>query len=356
MAKDKTLLIILAIGALLVLGGVVTIPNLSQAAPPPEEGSEPGAPLYIDDNQGDAATLYIDTYTGEWGAQGAKTEILPVYTLEGDDGDVPVNDVEANSTTRVVVGDSGTAFCTGATYYCDPEDYDVGGEVDSVELKGYTAVATTDLVITAYDEDGTTALTADDGTNNTADYAGGNRAADEEYTYYIKLKVNTANKAFMLGAIATSACGAEIDDFTLEENGWKEVACPKALSGAAVAQYDDGNESTTCSWDNCYVPTSDADGAVCNYGGCYIPMFEFDSIKYQFVLDTDDSTQPSANGDSYAAVGFVDSGFEKDKDNNDETARLWYQGTTEDPAGVGIDESVDTTMTGLDVAVTIEPQ
>lgn len=297
-------------------------------------------------DKGEDATVYWSAYSGSWGGADSKTEVYPVFTIVSN-GVTIVSDAAANTTTKMAVGDRATLYCTGATYYCDPVDFLVQKKTFNLnDIKAYTVIGTADAEITAYDEDGTTALTADDSSNNTADYAGGSLGAGETYMYHIKYKVAVKDEVSRLKAILTYYCGGEIDDFTLEENAWKEDDVPSGDLDTAFTHYDDINETTSCYIKHAYIPTD----------GNYIELQEWDYVKYQFLLDTDDSTGPSANGDSYCGAIFVDEGCEFDKSGN--VVCDWYKhDDSADPDDVGLSEAVVTSgYNGLDVGVCIEPQ
>lgn len=319
-------------------------------------GTQPGSltkttvPQTISGDYPDAATLTLNAYVGSHGEEGARTEKYPVYTIlkHSNGGKITiVNDAVANSTTGIVEGDTVDIYCTGASYYCDPVlNYRVKGVSDTVEIKAYSVAATSDLVIKAYDED-ENALTADDNANNTADYAGGDVAATDMQEYYVKISQTGANKNFWLFGICTYMVGDEADDIELVDSNWKKVSVPDKLDSATITHYDDINTSTAeKGFRKCYEPKD----------GKPIRMTENkDTGKLKFVFDSDDTTQPTANGDTYFGVSIVDGSYSVDKDGNINFG-FYMDDDTEDPAGVGIDESVDTTFNGLDVAVAIEPQ
>lgn len=303
---------------------------------------------------GRASAIEIDAFTGEHGKEGGKTEVYPTLTVQDNTGALLVNDLaDANFTSAT--GDSMVVYCTGATYYCDlPEAaFGVVSEAETFELDAYTVVGTADLVLVAYADDGITALTADDSVNNTADYAGGALGAGQDYAYYIELQNFVADETFRLGAVATYYCGAEVDDFYMTESqsdaaaDFEEVSCPKALSGASYTIDDDTLTNTTCSVKHCYEPK----------GVDYIQLLEWEKTgKLQFIFEADDTTGPTANGDTYIGAIFMDAAW--DKNGAGTPTHGWYMPDdgTEDPGAVGLDENPETTFNGLDVAVCIEPQ
>jgi len=294
---------------------------------------------------GATSTVTFNAYEGEWSGVGSKTEVYPEYTIIDQNSKIVVNDVAVNSTTTFGVGDSGTVYATGSDQYFDPHRFVVGKQAETVELLVYSILATSNLVTSAYD-DNEDALTADNNVNNTADYAGGN-IGNGDTTYYIKLKNNVKDKVFRLGAILTYYCGGEADDFTLQENGWELTDVPSGVLGDTFTLYDDGNASTSCSFKHAYVPV----------GEKYIELQEFDDTgKMKFVFDPDDTTEPTANGDTYFGVTFVDYACEKSA--GGAVICDWYKHDTDsDPGDVGLDEAPEVSgYKGLTVGVTIEPQ
>jgi hypothetical protein len=274
------------------------------------------------------------------------------------DGDKVIDDSTTNSTTSVSQEDTVSVFGTGTSYYFDPElSYTIakGKTTPVINMDAYSVVATTDMVITAYADDGVTALTADDHDNNTADYAGGNIGAGENYQYVFKIKNNVADKTWRLGTILVGHCGGEADDHELLGTydgsnadlrgiSWTEVSLPPGKLGDTVAIYDDTNASTSCSWKRAYVPSGD-----------FVDIYEWEWIKVQTNFDSDDTTQPSANGDSYIVLGHADYSCETWEDGT-VACDFYKHDKNNDPADIGVDESLDSTMGGLDIAVIIEPQ
>jgi len=305
-----------------------------------------------------SVTLTLERFTGEHGNAGGQTPVTTTNTVVRERGNSKIlNDVSTNSTTSVVLNDVVSLYGTGSSFYVDPVmNHKIEKTADTIEANAYTVVATTDLVIECYQKNAITALTADDNANNTADYAGGALGAGEDYKYFCQLTNNVADKTFRLGAILTGYCGDEADEFELlntkegstnkiEDSEWKEATIPSGNLKNSINQRDDVNASTGCSWKHAYVPK----------GSNYVDLHEWDYIKSRFNFEADDTTGPTANGDTYIAVGYVDYGCERDL--TGDVVCSWYRHNTNgDPADVGIDESIDTTMTGLDVAVTIEPQ
>ena len=302
-------------------------------------------------NFGESSTVGLNAFTGSWGDQGSETEVNPAYTIFDSTNAKIINDAAANSTSTTV-GETLDIYGTGSSYYVDPKlDYLVKTEAPTIsDIKAYTIADTTDLVITAYDKE-KDALTADDNATNTADYSGGDMVADDEEVFYLKLEQTGTDDVFDLFAICTYAIGAEVDSFEMDlnvESDWVLAnKVPEALKDASIALTDDTGASTTeKGYDDCYVRK---DGKPLRL------TKNQDTGKIKFILDTDDSSAPTANGDSYFGASFMDGSYETDEDGN-----IFYDfyshDNSEDPASVGLDESADTTFNSLDVAVAIEAQ
>ena len=294
---------------------------------------------------GNAATLYIDAYTGSWGGVATKTEVAPSYTIQDSTGQVIVADTTADSLASYV-GESIDIYGTGASYYFDPvKGYQINNAAPRVAVEVYAIPTTANMDVIVYDETGSNALTADDHDNNTADYAGGDLGAGETYTYYAKFETKVVDRTFRLGAICTFYCGGEVNNFALEESNWIEVNVPNGKLTDTFTMKDDTNISTACSYKKCYVP-SNAD---------YVELGQWDDVKYEFLIDTDDSTAPSANGDSYVGAVFLDYGCEVEA--GGDVVCDWYKhDANNDPGEIGLDENPETAPYGLDCSFGLEPQ
>ena len=302
---------------------------------------------------GKAATLHYSAFSGTWSGADSKTEVYPALTIEkiSDDGTstIIVDDTASNSTTQVSTGDKGKVTCTGAAYYCDPAEFDITAEIETLSpsIKAYPAVATTDLVITCYDADtSSVALTEDDNATNNADYNGGNIGGDENNEYVCQLKNTATDKVFRLGAIFTFYCGDNIQDYTLEESDWTSVKIPSGDLTKTFNLLNDSGTTTACSIKHIYVPA----------GQDYIEFLEWESTdKLSFVVDAT-ASEPTENSGNYGGALFVDYGCEQDKEGK--TVCGWYRpNANADADDIGINEGVIASgFNGLDVGYTIEFQ
>jgi hypothetical protein len=204
------------------------------------------------------------------------------------------------------------------------------------------------MQVKVYDEDAN-ALTADDNANNTADYAGGS-VGTSKVEYRIDFKEVSANKNFQLGAFATFYCGDEIDDYYLNGGqGWSSMGDVPDKMDASFSLYDDTNASTTCYWKHIYAPSSSI--MMGDEASDVTGMKQ--TVSLMTTLDPDDSTGPSANGDSYFGGIFLDSSYDLDLT----TLSVYKAGdSVEDPGAIGLDENPESTYSGLQIAYAVEPQ
>ena len=341
---------ILLVGVLWYYGAFSGVTGFAAGA----DGRDSDKPVVTEEKTA-SVTLTLDAYTGEHGKAGSQTEVYPTRTVTKN-GNKIVNDAGANSTTSVNLHDTVDSYLTGSSYYGDPVmDFPIDDTTPVLEDNAYTVVATTDIVMSAYQDDGTTALTADDNDNNTADYAGGSIGAGETYNYVIKIKNNVADKTWRLGAIYLGYGGDEVDDFKmlgtydgrtqeLRNVEWKEASLPAGVMQTSQLHYDDTNASQSVGWKRAYVPTTG-----------YIDMHEWDWIKIETSFEADGTTQPTANGDTYIMVGHADYSCNPAK--SGEVVCDWYNHDDDnDPGDIGVDENPETTTNGLDIVTTIEPQ
>lgn len=325
------------------MGGVFA--GLTGAAP---LTAAPGATgqattLLLNDNEGDQVTIGINAFTGPWGEDQTETEVFPVWTVLDHNGEKIINDATANTTTGIV-GKSVSLYCTGAAFYCDALVDESVEDASAKSVNAYAASALANLQVRVFDEDDNV-LTADDNANNTADYAGGNFVADETKEFRVNFENRDADNTFDLGMICTwYPSGQEVDDVEISLSGWSESMIPETLRDASITARDDGNASTTSTFKHCYTPNAGV-----------VRLNEFDEIDVPLQIDTDDSTQPTANGDSHIGITFFDTAYSVDGSGAIVRGPFMDDGT-EDPGAVGIDESGDTTFNGLQIAAQVELQ
>jgi len=193
----------------------------------------------------------------------------------------------SGATANGSIGDVLTTYGGGTTYYGDMQTFCLDKARPPIELSVHTIVDDTDMVITGYQDDGTSALTT--GTTDEEDYEIA-LGANEDYTFYLKLKTNVANKMFRLGGICTIANG-DVDKCDLNEAGWSQGLVPSFMSNTNVAYNDSLALNLTGGYEKCWYPSTPVD------------MHQWDSVKYQFLISSDSSGTDAQDGASATATG-----------------------------------------------------
>ena len=339
----------LAIGLLVVgflMGGLTGLGQLSLGGTD-TAGTSGGTGTVNNFRTGASSTVTLNSFTGTWGGLSSKTEVYTNYHLLDQTGAVLVNDVNANTST-MAVGDSGTLYCTGGDFYCDKTTFSVSKEsqTQDIQAKQIATVANMDVVV--YDNTGSTALTADSNASATNDYSSADMGAGETDVIYVKFQNKVADRTFRLGAILTWECDAgtttKIDDFTLTESGWKEVALPSGDLQDTFRQDNSTDSNVECHYKHAYVPSSSS----------FIELSEWDYIKVQMTIDADDSNAPAVEDNAFVGGTFVDYGC-----NPDSTGAVicdWYNhDTNNDPDDIALDDAViATNFDGLNTGFSID--
>jgi hypothetical protein len=313
------------------------------------DDSSPISPQGTNPNQvesGKAAILGFSAFTGEWGLAGAKTEVYPTLTGKDDKGATLINDATANSTSTST-GRTISLWETGASYFFEPVTCVVNEETDTCDdIQTYARPATSNINITVYDSNTCgTVMTQDDNGNNTGDYAIA-MGAGENKQVCAKISNAVADKTLFLAAIYTYYCGDEVEDVTLSDSDWVSVSIPSGNMQKTWLAYDDSNETASCSIKHVYVPSA----------GAYKKMNEWGEIYVKPVLSSDDSTAPTANGDSYVGWGIMDYGCESDN-SGVVHCDFYKHDTSASSDDVGFDENAVTTGNrGGNTGVEIELQ
>jgi len=301
---------------------------------------------------GKASTVTLNSYDQE---ANSETEVYPEYYVVNSAGDKLLNGIVAN-TTSTTVGEVISVYGSGedATYYLDiKKDFTVLTEAPTMSLEAHTIVTETNLAITGYD-DALNGLTADDSSNNTADYNLGNYGADESNSISLKFRNGQANSLMQLGAICVG-WGGDVDEIKLTESGWYKDGrgVPKELDDATVSHKNDTNQAQTVDWKECYVPYS-ATFASTSSEDRVVEFHQYDDQYFEFEVVAG-STAPTADTGDVAIVGFFDIANEKGKDG------LMYfdyfvHDDNEEVTDVGLSEDSTANAYGLDTAVALELQ
>jgi len=262
-------------------------------------------------------------------------------------GNGPENYIGATTDTSdaeisgFTVGDTIYMYCGGSTYYGEPvEGVCVESQRQPLSINAHTIVGESDMQVTAYDDTGSTTLSAGD--TGDADYKMTQGAGGED-AIYIKLKVNVANKAYQVCAWGVAEL-TNITDVTPQdvESTYTQVFTPTHMESIAIVT----NSTTT--------KTQTKDYTIYKFASPIL-LHEWDSIKEQFVVEASDTNDPlgfvtGTNDDAGFAIIAKDCAYARGDDGR---AHLdFYQHDTSE-GDVGLDET-ETSPAGKQVGVLIE--
>ena len=165
----------------------------------------------------------------------------------------PASD-DTNDTVTTIPEDTVLTFYGGdATYYLNPlinREIDVG---DKVTLYGATIQTEANMVITVYDDTGSTALSA--ATNTTCHDYKATLGEGQIETVYIKLSNNGADGNFNVKAICTGVEGTNMASMEIVGSDWTKGYEPIFIEDGAVpvTPLDDGTATVNGDYGNCYV-------------------------------------------------------------------------------------------------------
>ena len=257
------------------------------------------------DNVGKAATIPVNAYDQESNTPySAAVDINPVdFYRNGNDAInhvVTTTDTTAYSLTGLNVGDTIYVYGGSATYNLDSiEGMCITTVGFPLSMSGHAIATESDMEAKLY---------ADSGSNN--ELSSGT-ASEDDYTvalganaeedFYLKLKVNTANKAFQLGGIATAKFH-NITSVEVISSNFNKIATPKYLEGISVLVNE--SSSATISEDyTVYKRTTP------------LMLHEWESIEVKIVVETDPTNDPvdaggSTNANNFAIIA-VDSAWSR---------------------------------------------
>lgn len=253
---------------------------------------------------------------------------------------VTQTDTSGATITGFTVGDVIYAYSENSTYYADPvEGVCVESQRQPLAINAHTIIGESDAQITVYDDTGATALTAGD---YGADYDM-TQGADAEDAIYVKLKVNAANKAYQFCAWGVFLFKniSSVEPQNVEAT-YTKVGTPEHMSSLDV----DINGTSGQSQHGAYVTYK---------ASAPILLHEWDSIKEQFVVESDATNDPTGGGPAASdfngfAIIAKDCAYAKGTDGK---IYLDFYAHTTAEADVGLDET-DTSPAGKEVGVTIE--
>ncbi len=190
----------------------------------------------------------------------------------------PSADTSAEELSGYTVGDTIYYYCGGTGYYADPiEGLCVETQRQPLSIEAHAIMPEANSAITAYDDTGSTALSAT-ASANYGDYNLTLGAGSEE-SIYIKLKNNVANKAYQFCAwgIVKFYNITDVKPQNVEAT-YTEVPTPVHMESVAVEV-----NTTTASLTRDYAMYK---------AGSPIMLHEWDSIKEQFVVTAHSTNDP----------------------------------------------------------------
>jgi hypothetical protein len=229
---------------------------------------------------GKAATVTINAYDMASNTPYSSAVDTTAYIVS-DGQVVKTTDTSSYSMSGYSVGDVISVYGGSSSYYlADKKDVCIDKEQFPLELDAYAVVAQSDLQITGYDDTGATTLSA--GTTPGEEDYDITIGADGEESFYLKIKVNVANKAFNLYGVATTVAN-DIDECEPQDTVFTEVPAPRWLKGLSVANETSEENLTGVNFDTWVLPEP-------------ILLTEWESKKYQFNFKAS-STDPTTNSD-----------------------------------------------------------
>lgn len=237
-------------------------------------------------------------------------------------------------------------YGTGTTYYGDYKKVIPTTATSIASLDAYTIASESSMAVTGYDNTGSTALTADDDAENTADYSL-TLGSGEDYNLYAKIQNKDDNSRFNLKAICTFyTSNGNITDFKLVDSDFSEVAIPLQLKNTAISVNNDtASNAFTSYYKHCYVYKAGTTDVIQLNGWDYTKNF-------QFVVDVTTDINPAANmGNNFGFIA-LDASYKLGSD-----GKIWHDFYTHDTNEytdtVGMAETEDSPQ-GLQVGMVIE--
>lgn len=212
--------------------------------------------------------------------------------------------------SNLAVGDTLSIYenaplSSGITYYIEPvENLCVNKERETVSLDGHTAVANSNLATTCYDETG--AATCSSGTTANEEDYDITLGASQEKKFFLKVAVNSANKAYRLGGVAMIQ---DNDISKCEPSGaeWSAIPVPDFLqTSISLNASAASGTNRTSGYDEVYVLNN------------AVMLSEWDEKKYEFVIQagsSDPSTSNDPDGSDVCVAVWLDAAWAPDSNN-----------------------------------------
>jgi hypothetical protein len=238
-----------------------------------------------------------------------------------------LTDTSASSFTATV-GDLVDVYGSGSSYYVEPAtNFCVDSERPTLEMKAHAIASESDLDVTLYDDTGSTELSS--GTSNCEDYTL-TMGADETKVIYAKLKVNAANKAYQVAAVAVAPINDIEDIYPSGASAglFTKVATPKHMKSVGIIVNQSDSSATITKDYTVYKLNSP------------VLLHEWDSVTYQFTVEAS-STDPAGtactvSGCDGFAILFKDATWTRGSD-----GKMYFDFYTHDSSetDVGLDET-----------------
>lgn len=281
-------------------------------------------------NFGDAATADINCWDLESNTPRSAAVDAAHYVYQ--DGAYKSSNSDCTGTTfNTEVGKSISIYGQGETstinsYYVDAvENFCIDGERPTVDVEVHRVVNVSSLHIYGYKDDGTTALTT--GTVDEEDYEIA-LGADEDYSFYLKFKMNTSDRAFQFCGVATVANG-DVDECKPTESGYTREGAAKFLTDTDVT-INQTKALNISGYDYFWrYPTT--------------VLHEWDSIKHEFLISSDATGTAALDGASATSstdaciVLFLDCDYARDQDGNP-VFDYYIHDANENQVGIDVDE------------------
>lgn len=262
-----------------------------------EQQKEAEKPLIIDTRSGVSSTVYLNAYDRE---ANSETSANPIYWVFNSKGSKLVNGAYAAS-VATTKGEVLTFYIGNSSFYGEVYPvYDVVDEAPTVSFDVHAVAAESSLTTIPYDSD-MTVLTADDNTNNTADYMYA-MGADAEKILNFKVTNAQADKEYDLCAVCTFATD-DVDEFEVVDSRFEAVGIPKEerIASITITEDDQVGTTTQTGYENCYFAKN------------VIKLHEWDEAVIKTKV-TASSTDPTANTDDFVALQTFDCGYRDGKD------------------------------------------
>lgn len=248
------------------------------------------------DNLGKSATITVNGYDQESNTPySAAIDINPVSFYRNDNTAMnhvlATTDTSAYSLTGLNVGDTIYTYGGSATYYMDAREGVCINVVGfPLELSGHAIAAESDMEAKLYADSGANnELSSGTATHDDYTVALG---ANAEEDFYFKLKVNSANKAFQLGGIATAKM-FNISSVNVISSNFAKIPTPKYLESVGILV----NETATT-----VAITKDYTVFKRNTP---LMLHEWESVEIKVVVETDATNDPIDKGGSADANNFA---------------------------------------------------